>query len=256
MMSAKKTEYGDFQPPEELAIIVASFVRDIFPNPSVIVEPACGVGNFIKAALSVFNGDVKYYGSDVNENYIRSLRQTLITCGNDCLIKQSDFFEKDWKKFFSEMKEKKILIIGNPPWVTNSALGVLNSKNIPNKSNFQRHSGFAAKTGKANFDIAEWILIKIIENLKKKDACLAMLCKTATARKVLRHLWENEVNVGDSSLHIIDAGKYFSVSVGACLLSLIREQTQLQKTLLFIPISALTAEFPDLAYVARKRQHL
>lgn len=177
MTNVKKIEYGDFQTPEELAMRVVLFVRDIFPDPSVILEPTCGLGNFIKAALPIFNGNVKYYGFDVNEDYICRLRERLTPCCKDFFVEQSDFFKKDWNKFFSEINERKILVIGNPPWVTNSALGVLESENIPNKSNFQHHSGFASKTGKANFDIAEWILIKLIESLKNKDACLAMLVK-------------------------------------------------------------------------------
>ena len=111
----------------------------------------------------------------------------------------------------------KILIVGNPPWVTSSALGLLNSNNLPEKSNFQRLGGFAAKTGKANFDIAEWMLIKLIESLHGYDACLAMLCKTATARKVLKHFWTINGQVNDSSIHIIDAKQHFDVSVDACL---------------------------------------
>lgn len=212
MTSTKKIEYGDFQTPEELASRVVLFVRDIFPDPSVIVEPTCGLGNFIKAALPVFNKNLKYYGFDLNEDYICSLKESLANFCNNSIIEQSDFFKKDWNKFFSEINEKKILVIGNPPWVTNSALGALESENIPNKSNFQQHSGFAAKTGKANFDIAEWIMIKLIGSLKNKDACLAMLCKTATARKVLKYLWENNADIADSSLHIIDAKKYFNDS--------------------------------------------
>jgi len=45
-----------------------------------------------------------------------------------------------------------------------------------------------------------------------------MLCKTSTARKVLRHGWLNRFNIGKASLHLIDAAKHFDVSVDACLL--------------------------------------
>ena len=44
-----------------------------------------------------------------------------------------------------------------------------------------------------------------------------MLCKTATARKVLKYLWSHEANIYHSSMHRIDAKKYFEVSVDACL---------------------------------------
>jgi hypothetical protein len=211
----EKIEYGDFQTPEYLAVRAALLVKESFPYPSVIVEPTCGIGNFIKAALSVFNGNTKYYGFDINKKYIDNLKKLEIN--DNCLIELSDFFKKDWGLFFSGLKQEKILVIGNPPWITNSALSVLNSNNLPDKSNFQNQIGFAAKTGKSNFDIAEWILIKMIESLKNKNACVAMLCKTATARKVLKYLWDKNAEIYDSSLHLFDAKKYFDVSVNACL---------------------------------------
>lgn len=45
-----------------------------------------------------------------------------------------------------------------------------------------------------------------------------MLCKTSTARKVLRHAWLHQFNIGRASLHLIDAALHFGVSVDACLL--------------------------------------
>jgi len=110
------------------------------------------------------------------------------------------------------------LIIGNPPWVTNSSLSVLNSGNLPKKNNFCRLKGFDAKTGKSNFDIAEWMLIKLIESLPiKKASRLAMLCKTSTARKVLKYFWQNNNRIDNSSIHLIDAKKHFNISADACL---------------------------------------
>mgnify|MGYP006991333775 CR=1 FL=1 len=50
----------------------------------------------------------------------------------------------DWEEFFSD-KSGHVLVIGNPPWVTNSALGALGGNNLPEKTNFQRLGGFAAK---------------------------------------------------------------------------------------------------------------
>ncbi|MFH0792921.1 MAG: SAM-dependent DNA methyltransferase [bacterium] len=130
---------------------------------------------------------------------------------------QQDFFSFDWKKFFAPLRGE-ILVLGNPPWVTNAALGVLGSKNLPRKTNFQNHSGFAAKTGKANFDISEWMLIKLLEALGSQRGCVAMLCKTGTARKVLRHAWLNHFKIGRASIHLIDATTHFGASVNACLL--------------------------------------
>lgn len=45
-----------------------------------------------------------------------------------------------------------------------------------------------------------------------------MLCKLATARKVLRYAWISGMPVGNCSIHSIDAKEYFGASVEACLL--------------------------------------
>ncbi|MBW1728178.1 MAG: SAM-dependent DNA methyltransferase, partial [Deltaproteobacteria bacterium] len=215
MASKRKIEFGDFQTPLKLSEEVVGLVKEIYPDPSFIVEPTCGLGTFIKASMNKWGDSCHYYGFDINEKYVKELRSNGFENGN-LFLAVNDFFNFDWSKLFKKL-DGKTLIVGNPPWVTSSALGLLNSNNLPEKSNFQRLGGFAAKTGKANFDIAEWMLIKLIESLRASEACLAMLCKTATARKVLKHFWTIDGQVNDSSIHIIDAKRHFDVSVDACL---------------------------------------
>ena len=111
-----------------------------------------------------------------------------------------------------------ILVVGNPPWVTNSALGALGSSNLPDKSNFQNRTGLEAMTGKSNFDISEWMLMKLLEMLSGRQASLGMLCKTAVARKVLMDAWKNDVALSDAEIHPIDAMAFFGAAVDACLL--------------------------------------
>lgn len=217
MVRKKKVEFGDFQTPQDLTADVSRFLKIIFSDPDIIVEPTCGLGSFIKSCMSDWGEKSSYYGFDINANYIKNLEK-YFTKYDNCNFKVSDFFKSDWKAFFRARRNEKILVIGNPPWVTNAALGLLNSNNLPQKSNFQGLGGFAAKTGKANFDIAEWILIKLLESLQGTVSCLSMLCKTATARKVLKHAWVNQWNIHNSSLHLINAKKHFDVAVDACLL--------------------------------------
>ena len=210
----KKIEFGDFQTPLILAQEVTGFLGTLYPEAFDILEPTCGQGSFIHASMNQWGKSCEYYGFDINEEYVDSLKKELGGNAN-CYFEVSDFFTKKWRDFFATKPEW--LIIGNPPWVTNSALASLDSQNLPSKSNFQQHKGFAAKTGKANFDIAEWMLIKLIESLGNSSACLAMLCKTATARKVLRYFWNKNACISNTSVHKIDAGKYFGVAVDACL---------------------------------------
>jgi hypothetical protein len=213
-----KIEYGDFQTPRELADSVVTFLRDTGISPYFIVEPTCGLGNFVLAAIEGFSTVRQVFAYDIKPDYVSALRKMLGDAkGVHWQVAQQDFFSFKWKEFFSVFREE-ILVIGNPPWVTNAALGALGSDNLPEKTNFQNRSGFAAKTGKSNFDISEWMLIKLLESLNGKRGCVAMLCKTATARKVLRHGWVNRFNIGRATMHLIDAAAYFGVSVDACLL--------------------------------------
>lgn len=218
MIATKKAEFGDFQTPPDLAGEIVEFLRATGETADVIVEPTCGKGSFICAAIAAFPKAKAVYGFDINPEHVRDAEQALGRDGRrKAHLECRNFFHVDWEGFFSS-KSGRVLVIGNPPWVTNSALGSLGSNNLPEKTNFQRHDGFAAKTGKANFDISEWMLIRLLEALHHRPGCVAMLCKTATARKVLRHAWVNRLNVGRASLHVIDAQKHFHASVDACLL--------------------------------------
>ena len=212
-MNAKK-EFGDFQTPLFLALEVIDLVDSLIGKPQRVVEPTAGLGTFLVAAAEKWGKGLSYKGYEINTAYVREANSKLSEKG--ILIERMDFFETDWNGILSSSVHDKVLVFGNPPWVTNSELSSLGSKNLPKKTNFQGLNGFDAKTGKANFDIAEWMLIRLIEALPPSGA-LAMLCKTMTARKVLRHLWKTNGGRERSSLFLIDAKKHFNVSVDACL---------------------------------------
>jgi len=213
-----KKEYGDFQTPLSLARRVAALVEQKESQIGTIVEPTCGVGAFLQAAAERFGKSPNYWGFDVNVEYVKAAGAALARVGMPGnTVQQRDFYTVNWQQFLSE-QSGPLLIIGNPPWITNAGMGVIGGKNLPEKSNFQGHGGLAAKTGKANFDISEWMLMKLLEALQGTRAAIAMLCKTSTARRVLRHAWVNGLEAGPSSLHLIDAAAEFGVSVDACLL--------------------------------------
>ncbi len=213
-MATKKKAYGDFQTPAKLSRQVCQLLANQGINPVSIVEPSCGQGSFIFAALECFPQAKKFLGLEINPDYIQSLKQKLNTQNLSAKVKilQADFFEMDWASKLAEFPQP-ILIIGNPPWVTNSALGALNSSNVPAKTNFQNHSGLDALTGKSNFDISEWMLLNLIQQLRGQNGVLAMLVKTSVARKVLKYLWHNNFEIGQSYLYLLDGKQEFDVSV-------------------------------------------
>lgn len=218
--SSRKAEFGDFQTPPELANSICRFLFRQGVKPSSIVEPTCGRGNFLLAALEQFTSAVRAVGVDINPEHVAHTRNKLVTQSHTAQVQilQGNFFDTNWRELLDSLPEP-ILIIGNPPWVTSSELASLNSTNLPKKTNFQGFSGLDAKTGKSNFDISEWMLIHILEFLDGRDATMAMLCKTSVARKVLRHAWKRKLGVSHSQIYLIDTKKAFDVSVNACLLA-------------------------------------
>lgn len=213
-----RKEYGDFQTPPLLARRVIELIAQGEQRFGTVVEPTCGVGGFMRAAAERFGAAAAYVGFDINEGYVEKARAALAEVGPvDARVEQRDFYEINWEEFFAEQRGR-LLIVGNPPWITSAGMGSIGGSNLPVKSNISRHNGLDAKTGKANFDISEWMLIRLLSALKNRKATMAILCKTATARKVLRHAWLNGFGLGRASLHLIDAASEFGASVDACLL--------------------------------------
>ena len=66
-MSGKR-EYGDYQTPIDFAEKVCHYLKDFrHIEPSAIVEPTCGIGNFLTSSL-IFDAN-EYYGIEINSEY-------------------------------------------------------------------------------------------------------------------------------------------------------------------------------------------
>jgi len=204
-------QYGDFQTPLELASEVCTVLSRLGIDAPAVLEPTCGKGAFLKAAATRFTGCRTLFGVEINATYVEEAR---LRSGAE--VAQGDFFTTDWQRVL-DRDGGPWLILGNPPWVTNAELGLLNSTNLPTKSNFQGHQGLDAITGKANFDISEWMLLQQLSWLTERSGWIAMLVKTSVARKVLRQAWKRNDPVGRASILKIDAMRHFGAAVDACL---------------------------------------
>ena len=183
-----KREYGDYQTPDSFALSVCKFLKEKRKiNPSVVIEPTCGTGNFIKNSL-IFDAE-RILGIELNPEYCE-LCQSSITDSRVQII-NADFFSLDLATVIGN--KSNVLVIGNPPWVTNSTLSALNSDNLPRKANFKRLKGMEALTGSSNFDICEYIILRLISLLYGTNATIAMLCKTSVARNVFSELRRNQI---------------------------------------------------------------
>jgi methylase of polypeptide subunit release factors len=216
--SVEKWQFGDFQTPDEFAREVVKTLKLKHKiSPKVIIEPSCGKGSFVRASLNEFIHS-RVIGLDINEKYVKEANLSISEYLNseNANIYQSDFFNTDWKALISNLSGN-ILIVGNPPWVTSSELSILNSKNIPLKSNFQNRRGIEAITGSGNFDISEWMFLQYAEWLSKREGTIAVLCKYSVARKVIRQVKNRSGNKFSGYIYSIDAKVHFGASVEACL---------------------------------------
>ncbi len=215
----KKIEYGDFQTPKELANLVCQKLVEIGVSPHCIIEPTCGLGAFLESATTIFTHTNKLVGVEVNLAYLNQLkvRSKIFSHPERLDIREGDFFKFEWNKLLKEL-DGEILILGNFPWITNATQSVISGSNLPHKTNFQNHSGFDAITGKSNFDISEYMLIKVAEWFQHRLGYLAMLVKTSVARKFLTHLYKTNTGLSYSAIYRIDAMKHFGAAVDAGLL--------------------------------------
>ncbi len=217
--SARKVEFGDFQTPPSLARDVVEVLARSGLSPVSLLEPTCGTGNLLLAALERFGSLEHALGLELDRRHLRSARAAIraLHPAAHCTLRAADFFEVDWDACLAALPDP-LLVIGNPPWVTNAELGRRGGSNLPPKSNAARLPGLAALTGHSNFDISQWMLERSLEWLAQRRATLAVLCKTQVARRVLEHAWGRDAPLAIADLYRIDAAAHFGASVDACLL--------------------------------------
>ena len=210
-------DLGDFQTPLELAEIIAARLTGRGFNWGRVLEPTCGEGNFFRALSPHVSNLCQMQGIEIQPHYVERARQAVSSKGVSSEIHQGNIFDFLLDKDLRWRSSGRLLVVGNPPWITNSALGTLGSENLPQKENFKGLSGFDALTGESNFDIAEYIWLKLIRELIEERPTIALLCKTSVARNVLAYARANNWPIIASSLHRINSKKWFNAAVHAAL---------------------------------------
>jgi len=210
-----RVERGDWQTPLDLARQVSRLAARLGARPSSILEPTCGKGAFLEAAAEVFP-DVPARGFDIDPGHVETARLALV--GSPVDVRLGDCFEVAWEDVLAAMPDP-VLVLGNPPWVTSADLGALGSRNLPPKSNFKRFRGLDARTGKSNFDVSEWILLRLLAALRGRDFRMVVLCKSNVARRVMEHVTHEGVRVSGATYRI-DARGAFDVATAAVVMTL------------------------------------
>ena len=213
MTLRQRVEFGDWQTPRALVEgVLDTLQREDGRRPACIVEPTCGRGAFLCAAAERWP-KARLRGYDINPEYVEAAAAALPRTAK---VQVADFFSVDWEKELRRLPEP-LLVIGNPPWVTSAALGAIGACNLPRKQNFKKLNGLDARTGKSNFDVSEWMLLRLLAALQGRDATVAMLCKASVARRVIEFAASQSLHVSPIGLWRIDAEAHFSAAVDALL---------------------------------------
>ena len=204
-----------------MTVKICNLLKKNGVNPEVLIEPTCGKGNFIIAALKTFHSIQTIYCMDIQKHYEHQFKDNLENSGlnfQDINFQwiNGDVFHHAFPK--TQFKEKRILILGNPPWVTNTYLSKIDSANMPAKRNIKQLKGLDAITGKSNFDIAESIIVRLVNEFQDFEVDIAMLCKNTVVRNLIRDAEKLDVKFKKIKAYSIDSKEEFGISAAASLI--------------------------------------
>jgi hypothetical protein len=219
MGNGMKRELGDFQTPVALVAEVLQCLGFRGDRWSRVLEPTCGKGNFISGLLDLDCPPQDIQAIEMNLGYVRQAQAIVPPAATRIIIHHARLFDVNLQTL-PWSTAGSLLVVGNPPWVTNAELGSLNSDNLPTKSNFKQLRGLDALTGCANFDLAESIWLKLIRELQAARPTIALLCKTSVARNVLQLAAKDKLPISNASIRLINTQRWFRAAVAACLFTL------------------------------------
>ena len=223
-----RREYGDFQTPAPLTDAICAYLAKRHIAPDVLIEPTFGKGTFLTSALMHFPSVATVHGVEIHEPYCWQVKFALLELflrnppvnRPRIFLHCAEVFKVSLRSFAKEMRDgSTVLVLGNPPWVTNAELGSLNSQNLPPKRNMKALNGLDAITGKGNFDIGEYVILMMLEAFSQYGGGLAMLAKNSVIRNVVHDLPRAGHRVDDLRALRIDAQGQFGASVDASLLT-------------------------------------
>jgi hypothetical protein len=218
---------GDFQTPAELASAVWQAVD--LSSVDVLVEPTVGEGVFLSTVPDTHR-HLPWMAYDIDSDYVERTCEMASRSGLNARIVHKDAFSLGHTDLRRLVSGKTVLAIGNPPWVTNSAQRGALAPNLPTKINRFGLRGLDAKTGKANFDIAEAILLSVLAALSSaNEVRFAFLIKRSVAVKMAKDLLGTPGAVA-AAFSRIDARKWFGASVEAGLFQLTFKQGSRKST--------------------------
>lgn len=215
----KLRHFGDYQTPILLVQEILKFLAERGVSYVRVLEPTCGEGSFISALISETEPPAEIQAVEIHEPYVEAVRALANSAKSETrlVVRHANVFDLNLGSDIDWKTAGPLLVIGNPPWVTNSEMGGLGESNMPRKTNFKNLPGFEAMTGASNFDIAESIVLKVIRELVSEAPTVALLCKTVVARNVLEFAAKARLPVSGATIRRVDAKRHFGAAVDACL---------------------------------------
>lgn len=110
-------ELGDFQTNQDFAEVVCRLLKRNGVNPSIVIEPTCGEGNFIIASLKNFENIKKVIGIEIQEKYTLRTKDKMRVFKKDNKINlpeisivQDNIFLYDFNEVTFEKNSELLLI--------------------------------------------------------------------------------------------------------------------------------------------------
>jgi len=224
-VAENRMAYGDYQTNQQLTDSVCSYLKSKNIKPNILLEPTCGKGSFIMSAIQSFQSLQKIFGIEIQENYLWQLKVDLLdyflknplSNKPQAFLYHGNVFDFDFWQIKKSINGDELLIIGNPPWVTNTALSSLESKNLPRKTNFKQTKGIDAITGKGNFDIGEFISFNLLDLFSDENGTFAFLIKNSVIKNIVFEQKKKKYPISTIEKHAINAKKEFDAAVDASL---------------------------------------
>ena len=219
-----KRSWGDVQTPTNFVRKIYHFLESEGFSPEIILEPTFGDGNFLLPICSFFPKALFVYGLEIQPHHRwNALLQLLKTFQNHPQVKTKFYLHLDnifYHQFDEELfkaSHRKLLIIGNPPWVTAAELSKLKAAiHIP-KSNYKQTKGIAAITGKSNFDLTEVIIHRLLKQFSAFSGKIAILTKNSVIRNLLKFLPKASYDLSNIRALKIDTQGIFGKTANASL---------------------------------------
>ncbi len=211
-----RRDLGDFQTPPGLVDGVLDRLDALGIGHARVFEPTCGRGHFLAGLLARPEPPVEVVGYEIQPAHLDEAR-AIPAPSTAVRLEEADFFAVDLAASLRWESRGPLLVVGNPPWATSAGIARLGGVNGPARRPVAGLSGLDARTGRANYDLAEAVWMGLLSALDEPGTAIALLCKTSTARNVLRWAARTGRPVASASIHRIDARHWFGATVDACL---------------------------------------